>query len=192
MDIKNQFTISAAYQWANSKSDSTNSEKAIKKIAEMIKNRFSNNENGKNNYNVNFRRLRASAGRTMLESIYKRIENSQVVIIDISQTNSNVFIEAGIAIALSKKHAYLSVYFIKEVNDNEDLLLNLPSDLQGYFISGYKIDKSGAAIFQDSLSLRMSIESDVKEYFNAFEKQFDSIDEINEDDKVILISKPEN
>lgn len=183
MDMKNQFTISAAYQWTNSKSDSTNSEKAIKKIAEIIKNRFSNNENVKHNYNVNFRRLRASAGRTMLESIYKRIENSQVVIIDITRFNSNVFIEAGIAIALSKKYAYLSVYFIKEVHDNEDLLLNLPSDLQGYFISGYKIDKSGAAIFQDSLSLRMSLESDVKEYFNAFENQFDSIDEINENDK---------
>ena len=66
MDLKNQFKISAAYQWANSKSDSTNSEKAIKKIAEMINNRFSNNENGKHNYNVNFRRLRASAGRTLI------------------------------------------------------------------------------------------------------------------------------
>jgi hypothetical protein len=176
--MKNQFTISAAYQWSNSKSLTNHSEKAIKKIVETIKNRFSNNENGKFNYNVNYRKLRASAGRTMIESIYNRIESSQVVIIDISHPNSNVFIEAGIAIALSKNKEFQSVYFIKEQVENQPLVENLPSDLQGYFISEYSIDNKGFVIFKDSQSLRMSIESNVKEYFNAVEKQFDSIDEI--------------
>ncbi len=181
LKMNNQFTISAAYQWSTSKAESNNSEKAIKKIVEMIKNRFSNNENAKFNYNVNYRRLRASAGRTIFESIYNRINKSQVVIIDLSHPNPNVFIETGIAIAVSKQCEYLSVYFIKELNENNSLLDNLPSDLQGYFISGYKLDKQGKIIFKDSLSLRMSIESDVKEYFNAFDKQFESIDEILED-----------
>jgi hypothetical protein len=89
-----------------------------------------------------------------------------------------VFIEAGIAIALSKNKEFQSVYFIKEQVENQPLLENLPSDLQGYFISEYSIDNKGFVVFKDSQSLRMSIESNVKEYFNAFEKQFDSIDEI--------------
>lgn len=47
--MKNHFTISSAYQW--SQVYDNNSEKAIKHILEIVKNRFSNNENGKFNYN---------------------------------------------------------------------------------------------------------------------------------------------
>jgi hypothetical protein len=72
---------------------------AIKSIVEMIKNKFSNNKNENLNYNIYFRRLRSSAGRTMLSSIMKRIDNSQVIIIDITTENRNVFIETGIALA---------------------------------------------------------------------------------------------
>ena len=177
--MKNQFTISSAYQWYTEKDLKNNSELAIKSIADMIKNKFSKNENEKLNYNINYRRLRASAGRTMLSSIMKRIENSQVIIIDITTENRNVYIETGIALALEKNNPFLSVYFIKERNKEMALPNGIPSDLQGYFISEY-VNEKGKIIFKDGNSLRMSIESDVKEYFNAREQTFNQIDEINE------------
>jgi hypothetical protein len=176
--MKNQFTISSAYQWKIEGEKINNSEKAIKHICSIIKSRFSDNENKKFNYNINYRKLRASAGRTMLKSIIKRIEESQVIIIDLTAENKNVFIECGIAIALEKDNDYLSIYFIREQNKNYKLPEGIPSDLQGYFISEYIIDKNEKVIFKDSNSLRMSIESDVKDYFNAREKSFNSIDEI--------------
>jgi hypothetical protein len=179
-NIKNQFTISSAYQWSVDKISVNNSELAIKSIAEMIKNKFSKNKTL--NYNINYRRLRASAGRTMLDSIMKRIEKSQVIIIDITTSNRNVFIEAGIALALEKNNPFLSVYFIKEKNNDLPLPNGIPSDLQGYFISEY-INEDGKITFKDGNSLRLSIESDVKEYFNAKEQIFNQIDELNEDNE---------
>jgi hypothetical protein len=176
--MKNQFTISSAYQWVENGNKNDNSEKAIKFIANNVKARFSKNK--KFNYNINYRRLRASAGRTMLDSIVRRIETSQVVIIDITLDNKNVFIEAGIALSLEKNNKFLSVYFIKEKDENNPLPLGVPSDLQGYFISEYVIDKNGKVTFKDGNSLRMSIESDVKEYFNSMEQNFNPIDEIHE------------
>jgi len=179
--MKNQFTIASAYQWLNC--DDNNSEKAIKYIAQIIKDRFTKNENGKFNYNINYRKLRASAGRTMLESIFKRIIDSQVVIIDLSENNPNVFLEAGMALAIEKNNAYLSVYFIREQKDELKLPQGIPSDLQGYFISEYIVNAKGEVTFKDNGSLRMSIESDVKDYFNAMERTFNQIDEINEDNE---------
>jgi hypothetical protein len=64
--MKNQFTISSAYDWDRNDSGKNNSEAAIKKITESIKKRFSNIKNQKSNYPINYRRLRASAGKTML------------------------------------------------------------------------------------------------------------------------------
>ena len=176
--MKNQFTIASAYQWSKDENGKNNSEQAIKTISGMIKNRFSNNKNEKLNYNINYRRLRASAGRTMLGSIIKRIEDSQVIIIDISKRNGNVFMEAGIALTLEKENKYLSVYFIREQDEKIKLPEGIPSDLQGYFISEYEVKKDKVT-FKDSSSLRMSIESDVKEYFNDREQFFNQIDEIN-------------
>jgi len=98
--MKNQFTISSAYQWKKEGEKINNSETAIKHIYKIIKSRFSDNENIKFNYHINYRKLRASAGRTMLKSIIKRIEDSQVIIIDLTTDNKNVFIESGIALAL--------------------------------------------------------------------------------------------
>lgn len=177
--MKNQFTISSAYQWG--KRQNNNSEKAIKRIVEIIKNRFSKNENGKFNYNINYRKLRASAGRTMLDSIYKRINNSQVVIIDLTENNPNIYLEAGIALAIEKDNPYLSIYFIREKKEGLKLPEGIPSDLQGYFISEYSLDSKGKVTFNDAGSLRMSIESDVKDYFAATEGIFNQIDDFDND-----------
>jgi hypothetical protein len=148
--MKNQFTISSAYQWNSTNSNDINvSELAIKTITEYIIKRFSIKENKKFNYKINYRRLRASAGKNMLESIIKRIEYSNVVIIDISSSNSNVFIEAGISIAISKFHKNLSIYFIRQRTSNNILPQGIPSDLQGYFISEYELDQNSKIVFKD-------------------------------------------
>lgn len=176
--MKNQFTIASAYQWT--RKDDNNSEKAIKYIAKIIRDRFANNEKGRFNYNINYRKLRASAGRTMLGSIFNRINNSQVIIIDLTENNPNVFLEAGMALAIEKNNPYLSIYFIREKNEILKLPQGIPSDLQGYFISEYMVKPNGEVTFKDNNSLRMSIESDVKEYFNCMSQTFNQIDEINE------------
>jgi hypothetical protein len=176
----NQFTICSAYQWHRDGNGKNHSELAVKAITDSIKKRFSSTKGGKYNYNISYKRLRASAGKTMLDSILKRIENSQVVIIDITTNNKNVFIEAGAALSLARHNNSLSVYFIKEANPNISLLQDIPSDLQGYFISEYVVDGKGKITFKDNNSLRMSIESDVKDYFNALGGQFNAIDELNE------------
>lgn len=189
------FTIASAYQWSKkdnnyknltsfksgaAKSNKmSNSELAIKHIFNMIKRRFENKRKNDFSYNINYRKIRASAGRTMLDSIINRIETTEVIIIDITEKNPNVFIELGIALYNSKKNRYPSVYLIKDITSNENIMQDLPSDLQGYFVSGYKMEK-GKVVFKDQNSLRMSIESDVKEYFNELEsKKFNQINEID-------------
>ena len=84
----------------------------------------------------------------------------------------------------SSKNAKLA---IQQVSDDlikrfdgkkgEPLPKNIPTDLHGYFISEYTINSKGQVIFNDNGSLRMSIESDVKEYFNQITTNFNPINE---------------
>lgn len=168
--MKKQFTISSAYQW-----NSDDSKKAINKMRLIIQDRFDGKDDKKLKFNINYRKLRASAGRTMLDAISNRIENSQVIVFDITHLNPNVLIELGIALSIVKRQEYLSIYLIRKYT-GEALPIGIPTDLHGYFISEYTIDNKGEATFKDNNSLRYSIESDVKEYFN----QFDSFSPINE------------
>jgi hypothetical protein len=168
------FVLAAAYKWPDKekKETTTHSEAAVRHIARMISNRF----NGKKSeVGISYKRLRASAGKTMLDSIVKRIETSQVILFDISENNPNVFLELGIAIALTRASNHISLYLIREKKEHQKLPHNLPSDLQGYFISEYTVNTKGDVVFHDNNSLRMSIESDVKEYM----KKSKEIDEIN-------------
>ena len=178
--MNSSFVISAAYHWPDiRKKEKTNhSEIAIKHIANIITNRF----NGKEKFpgiNISYKRLRASAGKTMLESIFKRIETSNVIIFDITEKNPNVFLELGIAIALTKSNYNISVYLIKEKNEKSSVAKDLPSDLQGYFISEYVVNSKEEVSFQDNNSLRMSIESDVKDFYATKIPTNPPIDEIN-------------
>lgn len=167
--MKNQFTISGGYQWS-----SKNAKLAIQQVSNYAINRF-DGKNGKNlKYNINYRRLRSSAGRSILDSIMAKINNSQVIIFDISEKNPNVMLELGYALALSNENEFLSIYLI--CKKGEPLPKDIPTDLHGYFISEYTTDSKGKITFNDSGSLRMSIESDIKEYFNQFLK-FNPIDE---------------
>jgi hypothetical protein len=173
------FVISAAYQWPNSekKEKNNHSEIAIKHVAKMISRRFEKQKSAE--LKINYKRLRASAGKTMLDSIIKRIQTSNVIIFDISVNNPNVFLELGVAIALTQNNYNISLYLIKEKMPNQSLLSTIPSDLQGYFISEYSVNGKGEAVFHDNNSLRMSIESDVKDYQNLILATDQKIDEIN-------------
>jgi hypothetical protein len=175
------FVIAAAYQWQKegSKNPSNNSEMAIKQIIAHVNIRFKPTVKGVE-YKIDYRRLRASAGKTMLDSIIKRIEKANVVIIDITHPNPNVFLELGIAIYYSKQNPAFSFYLIKEKQEGKKPTDDLPSDLQGLFITQYSI-KGGKVSFDDGGSLRMSIIGDVKEYYNNLGKSIQVIDEINED-----------
>ncbi len=167
--MKNQFTISGGYQWS-----SKNAKLAIQQVSNYAINRF-DGKNGKNlKYNINYRRLRSSAGRSILDSIMAKINNSQVIIFDISEKNPNVMLELGIALALSKENPFHSIYLI--CKKGEPLPKDIPTDLHGYFISEYTHNNKDEISFNDNGSLRMSIESDIKEYFNQFLK----FNEINE------------
>lgn len=177
--MKRYFTIASAYQWGSGKEES-HSKLAIKTLAENIKKRFTGPK--KENYKINYKRLRASAGKTMLNSIIRRIEESNVLIIDLSTDNGNVYIETGIALAIQVGNPYLSVYFIREQRNDVPLPKGIPSDLQGYFISEYSVNAKRKVTFKDNNSLRMSIESDVKDYFNSIDNSFEKIDEVGEYD----------
>lgn len=104
--MNNVFTISSAYEWPKEINEKHNSEKAIKKIVASVKKRFDNKNHNKTGieFNVVYKRLRASAGRPLTDSIIKRIETANIVIIDITNNNKNVFIELGIALLYSKNN----------------------------------------------------------------------------------------
>ena len=176
-----QFTIAAAYKWPDidNKEKTTNSELAIKLITNSLQKRFENKNNKKIDvkFDVVYKRLRASAGKTMLDSIIKRIETANVAIVDISKLTANVFLELGIALYVSKKQN-LSVYIIKEKVGGDELLKDLPSDLQGYFISTYEINK-GVPTFKDNNSLLMSIVSDINDFYQNSHAFLEKTDEIN-------------
>ena len=178
------FVISAAYQWPKKsiKESDKDSELAIKHIVNMISNRF-NGKSHKNkiSYKIDYRRLRASAGNTMLDSIMKRIENSNVIVFDITVNNPNIFLELGIALNILKNKQNLNVYLIKKNQNSTEksLLMDLPSDLQGYFISEYEV-KNNKVTFKDSGSLRMSLEGDIKEFYNSISNNSEEINEIDQ------------
>jgi len=167
--MKNQFTISGGYQWS-----SKEAKLAIQKVSNDVINRFNGQNDKKLKYNINYRRLRSSAGRSILDSITVKIKNSQVIIFDITDKNPNVMLELGYALAISKDNEFISIYLI--CKKGEPLPNNIPTDLHGYFISEYSIVKDEVK-FADNGSLRMSIESDVKEYFNQFSSSFNPINE---------------
>lgn len=167
--MKNQFTISGGYQW-----NSKESKLAIQKVSIDIINRFDGKKDKKLKYNINYRRLRSSAGRSILDSIIVKIKNSQVIIFDITDKNPNVMLELGYALALSKDDEFISIYLI--CKKGEPLPNNIPTDLHGYFISEYTI-LNNEVKFCDGGSLRMSIESDIKEYFNQLSTNFNPINE---------------
>ncbi len=153
-----KFKIYGAYAWnyLNTKGEKVkneNSPLAFKKIKESVQNRI-NSIYPDGNTKVQFNRLRATAGSTIIDGIQNRIENADAVIFDITNFNPNVMFELGLALGLAKSNGNQSIFIIME-GDNFDCA-KIPSDLLGFFISFYTI-KNGNVTFKDLNSLYMRI-----------------------------------
>lgn len=183
--MKKAFKIVAGYQWeidCQGKEKSTNlfAKKALRKIVETIENHITQRNL---DVNLDYARLRGGAGRNILSSVTKRINESNVAIFDISLPNPNVFLELGMAIARAERDPDFSVYLIRNANNNycsevldkckeEYWTLTIPSDLQGYYVSLFKYDdKKNNIVFQDNGSLYMSVLRDINNYINKIMDQ---------------------
>jgi hypothetical protein len=190
--MKKTFKIVAGYQWEitcskNGKS-MTNlfAKKALRKIVNTVEEHI---RERKLDVDLDYARLRGGAGKNLLSSIIKRINESNVAIFDISLPNLNVMLELGIAIARAENDPNFSVYLIRNEKTNycdeivdkckEDFwTLTIPSDLQGYFISLFRYDEgNGNIIFLDNGSLYMSILRDIKSCLLQISEQTFSINE---------------
>jgi len=132
-----------------------NSYKAFTKVCDSVIKQITNSKKFNNNdYSVTRRRLRGSSGGFMFDRIYKMILNANILVFDISKINANVMLELGIAIAIQRElKTNLNIFLITDIDAKE----NTVSDLSGYFISRYKVDKSRNIIFKDNNSFRSSM-----------------------------------
>ncbi len=169
------FSIVASYEWKKKGEKVTpHSELAIKELVKSVDQYFSKRKlKSGDPFKIVYKRLRASAGELILNKIFKRIDSSNSIIVDISDSNLNVFIELGLAIALSFKNGgEPNIYLIREKKSND--FTEPPSDLKGFFISEYVI-KSNRVVFNDQGSLRMSLISDIKNFYSDLEHRKNSI-----------------
>lgn len=158
----NIFKIFGAYQWSVIKSErkavkNINSVFALKELLKQVENRVEKillDSDIKLRYN----RLRATAGSFVLDGIRDRITNSNAVIFDITDFNPNVMFELGIAMEASRITGRAKVYIICAGENFKER--QIPSDLNGYFISFYEI-KNDKVVFHDNNSLAMQLVSDM-------------------------------
>lgn len=173
------FSIVASYEWKKKGEKVTpHSELAIKELVKSVDQYFSKRKlKSGDPYKIVYKRLRASAGELILNKIFKQINTANSIIVDISHPNPNVYLELGIAVALSFKNTQvLNVYLIREKTSKE--FVEPPSDLKGFFLSEYVFER-GKIVFKDQGSLRMSLISDIKDYYIDSEKENELLDEIS-------------
>jgi hypothetical protein len=159
------FKIYGAYEWNLKKAQGTKknySPLAIKNLITQLENRVAKNLKD-NSIKIRYNRLRATAGSYLLDGIIDRLNNSDALIFDITNHNPNVMFELGIAIVASRQLKSRKVFIICEGKDFKSA--NIPSDLQGYFITFYEI-KNNKVEFHDNNSLAMSLVSEISDKFN--------------------------
>jgi hypothetical protein len=109
---------------------------------------------------IHLSRLRATSGSFLLSSIRERMKSAYAIIFDITEKNPNVMLELGMCLEMQvhlAKHA--KVFLICESESfNAELL---PSDLSGYYLTCYHLNKSKKEYKSDNLSLEMRITSDI-------------------------------
>ena len=162
--MDNIFKIYGAYEWTLKAQKTKNkySLLAYKSLVSQIKNRITKNLKD-DSIKIRYNRLRATAGSYLLDGIIDRLNNCDALIFDITNHNPNVMFELGIAIVTSRKLESRKVYIICEGKDFKSA--DIPSDLQGYYISLYEI-KNNKAEFHDNNSLAMSLVSEIAYKFN--------------------------
>lgn len=161
--MENIFKIYGAYEWnlKAQKVKNRNSTLAFNSLISQLENRVSNNLKD-DSIKIRYNRLRATAGSFLLDGIVDRLNNCDALIFDITNHNPNVMFELGIAIVTSRQLKSRKVYIICEGKDFKDA--DIPSDLQGYFISLYE-KKNNKVEFHDSNSLAMSLISEIADKF---------------------------
>jgi hypothetical protein len=162
-----KFKIYGAYPWnylnaQGEKIKNENSRLAFKKIKECVQNRI-NSIYPDGNTKVQFNRLRATAGSTVIDGIQNRIENADAVVFDITNFNPNVMFELGLALGLARSSGKQSIFIIME-GDTFDCS-KIPSDLLGFFISFYTV-KNGNVTFKDLNSLYMRLLSNFSDFID--------------------------
>ena len=162
--MDNIFKIFSAYEWKLKNQDAKNkySPRAFKSLMLQLENRVIKNLKD-DSVKLRYGRLRATAGTYLIDGIIDRLNNCDALIFDITNYNPNVMFELGIAMVASQQLKSRKVFIICEGKDFK--AANIPSDLQGYFISFYEI-KNKKAIFHDNNSLAMSIVSQIADKFN--------------------------
>lgn len=158
------FKIYGAYEWHIRAQEAKNeySPLVIKSLIRQLENRVVKNLKD-DSIKLRYNRLRATAGSYLLDGIIDRVNNCDALIFDITNYNPNVMFELGIAVIASRQLKSRKVFIICEGKDFNSA--NVPSDLQGYFISLYEI-KNNKAEFHDNNSLAMSIISEISDKFN--------------------------
>lgn len=152
-----KFIVAASYKWDNS--DSKN---VINKIIKTIKKNFDGHNHVEGlPYKIEFRKLRASAGRFLFERIFERIKEANILLVDISGNNPNVMMELGIALALQKETRFPEIYLLQKGK------IKTPSNINGYFVNMYTVEEE--PIISDSHSLNASIKNFIISYYSKIE-----------------------
>lgn len=85
-------------------------------------------------------RLRSAHGRRVAESIFKRLEHTDILVADLTDQNPNVMLELGYAFALERAGAIQHIFLFCEQNHAPRVKqkATLPSDLAGFTLTYYR------------------------------------------------------
>jgi hypothetical protein len=98
---------------------------------------------------IRLNRLRALHGGSVLDVLLRRVEESDIVIFDITGLNENVLIEIGMALALKGTDG--RVFILQKIGPTGTPTKSAahPTDLSGYFFTRYEENVSrGGSVFQ--------------------------------------------
>jgi hypothetical protein len=161
-----KFKIYGAYSWnyeiRNEKTKNTKTPLAMNAIKERLQERV-DGLFPEGAVIVQYNRLRATAGSNVLDGIKNRLETADALIFDITEFNPNVMFELGLALGLAKCNDKHTVFIIMEGESFD--CTKIPSDLLGYFISFYTVNKNTVK-FKDTNSLVMRLLSNLSDKYD--------------------------
>ena len=105
----------------------------IKTVISMVKNDSSKRSKSAHPLRIEYSRLRARHGMGALSGILKKIENTDILIFDISKHNPNVLFELGYAMA-DKGQDSGRIFILRETQGEDT-----PSDLTAFIRSEYQL-----------------------------------------------------
>jgi hypothetical protein len=185
------FSIAIISKWFDEDSIEYRRSKALRtKLRTSLSKVISNSDT---QFQVEVRNVRASAGQNVFHSIYNRIKNSDIIVVDLSTKTEdlrNIWLELGIALAIAQIKGKENIYLITADDISDNLIHEvLPSDLQGFFLTSYNYREEGKIKYGDNNSFLMSLHVALREWLRVQKNIETSIDEdsikdqINEDEK---------